>query len=124
MNDATGHEPSDLELFDQALHELQTVRYDLTLFVTGASALSARAVANLRAVCETYLHDRYELHVVDVHRNPALVSSRGVLASPTLMKDFPLPRRVLVGDLSDTARVLTALDIAVVADPAVVRLST
>jgi circadian clock protein KaiB len=81
-------------------------------------------VANLRAVCETYLHDRYELHVVDVHRNPALVSSRGVLASPTLMKDFPLPRRVLVGDLSDTARVLTALDIAVVADPAVVRLST
>jgi circadian clock protein KaiB len=123
MSEATGHEPTDLERFERALLEQERTRYDLTLFVTGASALSARAVANLRALCEKYLPDRYELHVVDVHRNPALVTSRGVLASPTLMKDFPLPRRVLVGDLSNTARVLQALDISAVADPAVTRMS-
>ena len=46
-----------------------------------------------------------------MHRNPGLVTSRGVLASPTLIKDLPLPKRVLVGDLSNTKRVLLALDI-------------
>jgi circadian clock protein KaiB len=105
-----------LEQFERALLELETARYDLTLFVTGASRLSARAVGDIRALCETYLHGRYQLHVVDVHRNPGLVSSRGVLASPTLFKDFPLPRRVLVGDLSDTSRVLRALDISPIAN--------
>jgi circadian clock protein KaiB len=110
-----------LAQFERALVELESARYDFTLFVTGASALSARAVGDIRALCETYLHGRYQLHVVDVHRNPELVSSRGVLASPTLFKDFPLPTRVLVGDLSDTGRVLRALDIAPVADSALGR---
>ncbi len=102
---------STLAQFERALLDLETARYDFTLFVTGASRLSARAVGDIRTLCETYLYGRYQLHVVDVHRNPELVSSRGVLASPTLFKDFPLPKRVLVGDLSDTSRVLRALDI-------------
>jgi circadian clock protein KaiB len=123
MTEATGHQPTEIEIFERALLELATVRYDLTLFVTGASALSARAVTNLCALCETYLTDRYDLSVIDVHRNPELVASRGVLAAPTLMKDYPLPRRVLVGDLSDTARVLRALDISVTSEPAEIRLS-
>lgn len=97
--------------FELALINLVKAEYELTLFVTGASSLSARAVADVRALCETYLPGRYHLQVVDVHRNPALVTSRGVLASPTLIKDFPLPKRVLVGNLSDTNRVLLALDI-------------
>jgi circadian clock protein KaiB len=100
-----------LQQFEQALLELESARYDFTLFVAGASSLSARAVGNMRALCETYLEGRYELRVVDVHRNPELVSSRGVLASPTLFKDHPLPTRVLVGNLADTAHVLRALDI-------------
>jgi circadian clock protein KaiB len=109
-------EPSDpvlstLEVFERALVDLSEAQYDLTLFVSGASALSARAVSDVRALCETYLNNRYQLHVVDVHRNPGLVTSRGVLASPTLIKDFPLPKRVLVGNLSNTSRVLLALDI-------------
>ena len=100
-----------LKDFEDALSELGSAQYALTLFVAGASALSARALTAVRAICETHLKDRYELQVVDVHRNPELMSSRGVLASPTLIKDHPLPRRVLVGDLSDTGRVLLALDI-------------
>jgi circadian clock protein KaiB len=102
---------STLEDFERALVELATAKYELTLFVTGASALSARAIADVRSLCDTYLPGRYHLEVVDVHRNPGLVTSRGVLASPTLIKDLPLPKRVLVGDLSNTKRVLLALDI-------------
>jgi circadian clock protein KaiB len=100
-----------LQQFEQALLELDRANYDLTLFVTGASVLSARAIAGVRTLCETHLHGRFQLHIVDVHENPGLVTSRGVLASPTLIKDSPLPKRVLVGDLSDTDRVLVALDI-------------
>jgi len=100
-----------LEDFERALVDLATAKYELTLFVTGASALSARAVADVRSLCDTYLPGRYHLEVVDVHRNPSLVTSRGVLASPTLIKELPLPKRVLVGDLSNTNRVLVALDI-------------
>jgi circadian clock protein KaiB len=111
MTEATDAGDSTLKEFERALVELVTAKYELTLFVTGASALSGRAVADVRSLCDTYLPGRYHLEVVDVHRNPGLVTSRGVLASPTLIKDLPLPKRVLVGDLSNTKRVLLALDI-------------
>jgi circadian clock protein KaiB len=111
MIDGAEARDSTLEEFERALVELVTAKYELTLFVTGASALSARAVADVQSLCDTYLPGRYHLEVVDVHRNPGLVTSRGVLASPTLIKDLPLPKRVLVGDLSNTKRVLLALDI-------------
>jgi circadian clock protein KaiB len=119
----TGTEPVDdstLHDFERALNDLGSARYDLTLFVTGASALSARAISDVRALCDTYLRGRYQLQVVDIRRNPDLVTSRGVLASPTLIKDFPLPKRVLVGNLSNTNRMLLALDIApVTPDPSI-----
>jgi circadian clock protein KaiB len=111
MSTAAAEDGATLQEFERALVVLDAARYDLTLFVTGASVMSARAVADVRALCEMHLHDRYQLQVVDVRLNPALVSERGVLASPTLIKDFPLPRRVLVGDLSNSHRVLVALDI-------------
>lgn len=111
MSEVADADSSTLRDFERALVELVTARYELSLFVTGASALSARAIADVRTLCDTYLSGRYHLEVVDVHRNPGLVTSRGVLASPTLIKDLPLPKRVLVGDLSNTKRVLLALDI-------------
>jgi circadian clock protein KaiB len=109
---------ASLREFEAALLARETARYDLTLFVTGASAFSARAVRDVRALCDNHLEGRYQLQIVDVHRNPDLVSSRGVLASPTLIKDRPLPKRVLVGNLSDTQRVLLALDIEPAPDAA------
>ena len=111
MSSAEYEDDGSLQEFELALAELKTARYDLTLFVNGASALSARAVTDVRALCEAHLSNRYCLEVVDVYRNPALVTERGVVASPTLIKDHPLPKRVLVGDLSSTRRVLLALDI-------------
>lgn len=103
--------PEDVAHFDARLAEQETATYVLTLFVTGASEMSGRAIANVRALCDQHLAGRYDLEVVDVHRDPSMMSTHDVVAAPTLIKEQPLPKRMLVGDLSDTARVLAALDI-------------
>jgi circadian clock protein KaiB len=91
-------------------------RYDLTLFVSGASDLSARAVANATALCSAHLPDRHRLTVVDVHESPEAAVSSQVLATPTLVRNRPLPVRKVVGDLSNTVKVLTALKLPVAQD--------
>jgi circadian clock protein KaiB len=97
------------------------VRYELTLFVSGASDLSARAIANAKELCDTHLDGRYELSVVDVHEDAAAALNSDVIAAPTLVRNSPLPVRKLVGDLSKTDKVLVALDLADARDdPAVV----
>jgi circadian clock protein KaiB len=83
----------------------------LTLYVSGASELSARAIADATALCDVHLGGRYHLAVVDVHEDPAAVLSSQVIAAPTLMRSLPLPERQLVGDLSDAANVLQALEL-------------
>jgi circadian clock protein KaiB len=96
------------------------VQYELTLFVSGASDLSARAIANARELCDTHLEGRYELAVLDVHEDAAAALDSDVIAAPTLVRNRPLPVRKLVGDLSHTAKVLVALDIRAADDsPAV-----
>jgi circadian clock protein KaiB len=97
--------------FEEQLAADQQAAYVLTLFVTGASERSGRAIANVHALCEEHLAGRYTLDVVDVLRDPSLMSVYDVVAAPTLIKERPLPKRMLVGDLSDTARVLLALDV-------------
>jgi len=109
-NDAT------LEQFEQAIAETDDAKYELTLFVSGASGLSARAIANAKQLCELYLKGRYELSVVDLREDPGAVLSSRVLAAPTLVRSRPLPVRLLVGDLSSTARVLRALELPIADD--------
>ena len=109
---------STTEQFERALTALASAGYDLTLFVSGASPLSARAVENARVICDAHLAGRYTLTVVDVRNEPGEVISSGVLAVPTLVRVAPLPRRIVVGDLSDTARVLHALDLPALDLPA------
>lgn len=104
--------------FELALAELAVARYELTLYVSGASPLSVRAVTNVREICEHHLQGRYELTVVDVRSAPELVGSQGLLAVPTLVKRFPAPRRVVVGDFSDSRRVLQTLDLMAIHHPA------
>jgi circadian clock protein KaiB len=95
--------------------------YQLTLFVSGASDLSARAIADARQLCDLHLSGRSRLTVIDVHAQPdAAVSSR-VRAVPTLVKTRPLPVRRLVGDLSQTERVLSVLALARAEDVAEAR---
>jgi circadian clock protein KaiB len=84
-------------------------RLDLTLFVSGAAPASARAARRLRELCERHCPSGYDLRVVDIYEEPDAVIAQGVLAVPTLIKELPLPRRVLIGDFTDEPRVLTAL---------------
>ena len=86
-----------------------TERYLLRLYVSGATARSLRAIANLKVVCEQYLKGRYHLEVVDIYRRPALVRRDQIVAVPTLIKKLPVPLRLLVGDLSRTEQVLEGL---------------
>jgi circadian clock protein KaiB len=85
--------------------------YDLTLFVSGASSLSGRAIANARELCEQHLDGQYHLSVVDIHVDPDALVGSLVLAVPTMIKNRPGPERRVVGDLSHPAKVLQALDI-------------
>ena len=87
---------------------------DLTLFVNGATDLSARAVALAKELCDVRLDGRYRLAVVDVNDDPAAVLGHHVLVAPTLLRHQP-PTRRYIGDLSDTDKVLDALGLAVTA---------
>jgi circadian clock protein KaiB len=97
---------------EDRLTEPDSARYLFTLFVAGASDLSGRAIANIRELFEFHLGGRYDLEVVDVYRDIATTTTSKVLAAPTLIRESPLPKRRLVGDLSDTARVLQVLGVA------------
>ena len=98
--------------FERALSaQPKSERYRLRLFVSGTTPRSARAIRNIRAICEQKLHDRYELEVIDIYRHPEQAGPEQVIVTPTLVKKLPLPVRKLIGDLSDEARVLVGLDI-------------
>src|SRR6201992_2089391 len=89
----------------------QNGRYKLRLFVTGSTPRSARAIENMRRICEENLQGRYDLEVVDVYRNPEATRELQVVATPTLVKILPEPLRRIIGDLSDEERVLAGLDL-------------
>jgi circadian clock protein KaiB len=86
-------------------------RYTLRLYVSGATPCSTRAIENVRVLCEEHLPGRYDLEVVDIYQQPGLAEDDGILAAPTLVRRLPLPLRRLVGDLSDTERVLGRLNL-------------
>jgi circadian clock protein KaiB len=83
--------------------------YELCLYVTGMTPHSARAIENIRAFCSKHLRGRHTLRIFDLYQQPALAREEQVIAAPTLVKRAPLPRRRLVGDLSNQERVLAAL---------------
>ncbi|MBI2514183.1 MAG: hypothetical protein HYV96_19595 [Opitutae bacterium] len=99
------------ESVDAILSRTGDGRYVLRLYVTGSTPLSSRAVANTKAICERWLRGRYRLDVVDLYQQPALARGEQIIVAPTLVKQLPLPLRRLIGDLSDTRRVLLALDL-------------
>jgi circadian clock protein KaiB len=85
--------------------------YVLRLFIAGATPKSARAIANIKAICEEHLRGRYELEVVDIYQQPEATRESNVIAAPTLIRKLPQPLRRLVGDLSKEERVLVGLDL-------------
>ena len=85
--------------------------YFLRLFVTGASPNSTKAISNIRTICECKLGSKYKLEIIDVYQQPLMAETEQIVALPLLIKKFPLPERRLIGDLSDTDKVLKGLGI-------------
>ena len=85
--------------------------YVLRLYIAGLTPQSSRAITNLRRICEAHLEGRYTLEVVDLYQQPHLAQGEQIVAVPTLIKRLPLPLRHLIGDLSDTERILVGLDL-------------
>ncbi len=86
-------------------------QYVLRLYVTGMTPRSARAVENLRTVCDEYLEGRYDLEVIDIYQQPALTKGEQIIAAPTLIKKLPLPMRRIIGDMSNRDGLLLGLDL-------------
>ena len=91
---------------------IEPPEYLLHLFITGATPNSARAVRNIKDICEQYLKGRYELLIVDIYQQPELAQREDLIGVPTLIKRSPGLVRRLVGDLSDRERVLKALGLS------------
>src|SRR5215203_4702926 len=86
-------------------------RWNLRLYVAGQTPRSLTAFNNLKEICEEYLKGKYHIEVIDLMENPTLARGDQILAIPTLVRKLPQPIRKIIGDLSDTERVLVGLDI-------------
>ncbi|HEY9851923.1 MAG TPA: circadian clock KaiB family protein [Leptolyngbyaceae cyanobacterium] len=97
--------------FEQALANQDKHQYRLRLYIAGTTPRSMLAIQSLKSLCETYLQGRYELEVIDIYQASEQIKSDNIVAIPTLIKQLPLPLRRVIGDLSNTEKVLLGLDI-------------
>ena len=112
-----GHTGSQTKLgisaktFEQAVAEEPHGRFMLTLYISGMTPRSQRAVDNIHRLCEEHMAGRYDLKIIDIYQQPGLAKDAQIIAVPTLIKKLPLPLRRLIGDLGDLGRVLLALEV-------------
>ena len=99
------------EAFEKSPDGQSQDRYVLRLYVTGMTRRSTEAFATIKALCEEHLKGRYDLEVIDIYQHPQLAKDEQIIAVPTLVKKLPAPLRRLIGELSDTERVLLGLDL-------------
>ena len=85
--------------------------WDLRLYIAGQTRKSIAALANLRKICDEHLAGKYRIEVVDLLEHPQLAQGDQILAIPTLVRKLPSPMRKIIGDLSNTERVLVGLDL-------------
>ena len=86
-------------------------RWNLRLYIAGTTPRSMDALRNLREICATHLDERYRIEVIDLFEHPQLAKGDQILAIPTLVRRLPPPLKKIIGDLSNTERVLIGLDL-------------
>lgn len=89
----------------------KAMAWELRLYVAGTTPKSVAAFANLKEICESHMGGRYRIEIVDLLRNPQLASGDQIVAVPTLVRRLPHPVKKIIGDLSNTDRVLVGLDL-------------
>ncbi|WP_418317063.1 circadian clock KaiB family protein [Piscinibacter sakaiensis] len=95
----------------------EAMPYQLQLFVSGGGARSARAIVNVRRICEQNLPGRYHLDVIDISSNPARAKKEQLIAVPTLIRVLPKPVRRFIGDMSRTQTIVEGLDLPPLPEP-------
>jgi circadian clock protein KaiB len=98
------------EAFEKTLAGKRDDVYILRLYVAGSTPKSKRAIENVKLFCEEHLADQCSLEIIDIYQQPVLAKGEQIIAAPTLVKKLPLPLRKLIGDLSDTEKILVGLD--------------
>jgi circadian clock protein KaiB len=86
-------------------------KYELRLYTAGQTTKSLTAFDNLKKICEQHLAGQYSIEIIDLFKDPSLASGDQILAIPTLVRKLPEPIRKIIGDLSNTERVLIGLDL-------------
>lgn len=102
---------SELDDFEALVNNAEKGRYVLRLYITGMTPNSKKAVENIKKICEEHLAGRYNLQVIDIYQQPSLAEGEQIIAAPTLVKIQPAPLKRLIGDMSDTEKVLSGLGI-------------
>ncbi len=97
---------------EKALKTREPKKYVLRLYVAGLSPCSQKAIENIKRICNERLKGRCELTIQDIYQNPIIAKNGQILAAPTLVKEFPLPLRRFVGDMSETSKLLVGLDLS------------
>jgi circadian clock protein KaiB len=90
---------------------VQSERFVLRLYIAGQTPRCVRAFSNLKEICEEHLANRYRIEIIDLLQNPQLARGDQILAIPTLVRQLPEPVKKIIGDLSNTERVLVGLDL-------------
>jgi len=102
---------SNRKMVEENLVETEKDKWVLRLYVAGKTPKALTAFTNLKKICEEQLKGKYSIEVIDLLINPKLSSEYQILALPTLVRKLPVPVRKIIGDLSDTERVLVGLDL-------------
>lgn len=95
----------------KVLRAAESNHYVLRLYVAGQTPKSVLAITNIKRICDKELQGQYDLEVIDLYQQPQLAQGEQIIALPTLIKKLPPPLRRIIGDMSDTERVLVGLDI-------------
>ncbi len=96
---------------DRRVADVREKEWELRLYVAGQTPKAITAFGNLKKICEEHLAGKYSIEVIDLLKNPQLARGDQILALPTLVRKLPVPVRKIIGDLSNTERVLVGLDL-------------
>jgi len=96
---------------DKKMKGKKPEKYVLHLYVAGLSPMSQKAIENIKKICDEYLNGHYELAIQDIYQNPIIAKDGQILAAPTLVKEFPIPLRKFIGDMSNKEKLLVGLNL-------------
>ena len=85
----------------------------LQLYVSGMSQKSMEAIENIKRLCDEHLNNAFELEIIDLYKNPEAASEQQIIFSPSLIKQLPLPKKTLIGNFSDSEKVIRGLEIKI-----------